>query len=112
MSETDLRTIYCAAKGFRASKLKIYSPILNADMKNAGVPISWSDVCCMMRATGLVSKVRCNRGPDYLIKSTIHLDSYFMFKGYEDRDFLNMRARVILRKRSMGYGGVAGVYCG
>ena len=112
MSETDLRTIYCAAKGFRASKLKIYSPILNADMKNAGVPISWSDVCCMMRATGLVSKVRCNRGPDYLIKSTIHLDSYFMFKGSEDQDFSNMRARVILRKRSMGYGGVAGVYCG
>lgn len=112
MSETDLRTIYCAAKGFHASKLKIHSPILNADMKNAGVPISWSDVCCMMRATGLVSKVGRNKGSDSLLKSTIHLDSYFMFKGNEDRDFSNMRARVILRKRSMGYGGVADVYCG
>lgn len=66
----------------------------------------------MMRATGLVSKVGYKKDHDYLIKSTIHLDSYFMFKRDEDRDFLNMRARVILRKRSMGYGGVAGVYCG
>lgn len=96
--EEELLDTYCNVKQFNSKRLHIKSTILEEDIRERPKSrITMSSVVEMMMATGLAQ--RNEKG--YLFP-TVHLDSYFMFKGTYASDFNRLHARVLLRKRKWG----------
>ena len=114
ITSADLLNLYCELKGFTAkSKMRISSPTLQADMKST-VSISFEQVISIMDAVGIIrqQKRARDRARDKLnLTPAVHLESYFMFKSTDSREFARIRSRILLRKRRKGIWGGKNVYC-
>ena len=97
-------------KGFTAkSKMHISSPTLQADMKSK-VNITFEQVISIMDAVGIIRQQK-RVGDKLYLTPTVHLESYFMFKSTDSREFARIRSRILLRKRRKGVWSGKNVYC-
>lgn len=105
----DLKSVYCKIKGYDESSLKIKSPTIEDSMK-IKTQITFESVIAFMRSTNMIRRIQSdemNCGNDIYVPSIKPVEPFLFTKapGLEQ-----IKAKVLLRKRSHGIKGAADVY--
>lgn len=110
LTERELINLYLEVKSFSRSKLNVVSTTLSKDMKTTPKRrIGINDVVSLLVAVGIINE-RLIHPSDSLLSTSISLDQYFMFVGTRNPEFIKMRSRALLRKRSRLKGKGRSVY--
>ena len=111
IDESSLVSLYLKVKGIEnVAKLRLVSQTLSNDMKKTTV-IKPAHVLAIMHSTGMIGKLECDQSSESLYYSKVKLVNYFMFRRTDEKDFNEMRASVLLKRRRRSRNYAENFYC-
>lgn len=105
----SLLSLYCTVKNFDPRKVRIFSAVLQQDM-DSDKRIGFDQLLAVLTSMNLIGSQWNEENGIEFFYSKIRLEDFFMFKGTDECDFANMRARVVLKRRKQGRGFEKSLY--